>query len=69
VLNPLHVIEIYGQRLGHDSIRSPASRGENVVDPLNGALRAIPTTIGAAEPASREVYRKSTVAAFVRGFS
>jgi hypothetical protein len=49
MLDPLHVIKIYGQRPDHKSIRSPASRSENVVDPVNGTGLEAPQAEGAPD--------------------
>jgi hypothetical protein len=49
VLDPLHVIKIYGQRPDPNSVRSPASRGENVVDPVNGTGLEAPQAEGAPD--------------------
>src|SRR6266404_2455155 len=49
VLDPLHVIKICGQRPDHDSVRSPASRGENVVDPVNWTGLEAPQAEGAPD--------------------
>src|SRR5262245_4100133 len=49
VLDPLHVIKIYEQRPDHDSVRSPASRGENVVNPVNGTGLEAPQAEGAPD--------------------